>query len=203
MRNTRQSKAGTGQLRLRSARKIKPEAAGRAANKQSSGEILADLKHRLSEIYDLNAAGSVLAWDEATYMPTGGAVARGRQTAMLRRLAHERFVDPAIGRLLDRLEPSTDKLPADDASLLRVVRRDYERAIKVPANYVAQANAHGSASYNAWIRARPANDFAEMIPFLEKTLELSREYASFFAPYDHVADPMIDDADEGLTTAKI
>jgi carboxypeptidase Taq len=203
MRSTRQSKAGTGQPRLRSARKIKPQPAGRAANKQTSDEILADLKHRLSEIYDLNAAGSVLGWDEATYMPTGGAVARARQLAMLRRLAHERFVDPALGRLLDRLEPSTDKLPADDASLLRVVRRDYERAIRVPANYVARANAHGSASYNAWIRARPANDFAAMIPFLEKTLELSREYASFFAPYDHIADPMIDDADEGLTTAKI
>jgi carboxypeptidase Taq len=42
-----------------------------------------------------------------------------------------------------------------------------------------------------------------MIPFLQKTLELSREYASFFAPYDHIADPMIDDADEGLTTATI
>ena len=42
-----------------------------------------------------------------------------------------------------------------------------------------------------------------MIPFLEKTLDLSREYASFSAPYDHIADPMIDDADEGLTTAAI
>jgi carboxypeptidase Taq len=59
----------------------------------------------------------------------------------------------------------------------------YERAVRVPANYVARVNAHGSASYNAWIRARPANDFAAMIPFLEKTLELSREYAAFFAPY--------------------
>ena len=110
---------------------------------------------------------------------------------------------PALGRLLDRLEPSTNTLSADDASLLRVVRRDYERAIRVPANYVARVNAHGSASYNAWIRARPANDFAAMIPFLEKTLELSREYAAFFAPYDHIADPMIDAADEGLTAAKI
>ena len=92
---------------------------------------------------------------------------------------------------------------ADDASLIRIVRRDYERAIRVPAEYVARANAHGSASYNAWIWARPANDFAAMIPFLEKTLDLRREYASFFAPYDHMADPMIDDADEGMTTATI
>jgi carboxypeptidase Taq len=42
-----------------------------------------------------------------------------------------------------------------------------------------------------------------MIPFLERTLDLSREYASFFAPYHHIADPMIDEADEGLTTATV
>jgi carboxypeptidase Taq len=175
----------------------------RGTKPRSSGEILADLKHRLAEIYDLNAAGSVLTWDEATYMPTGGAAARGRQVAILRRLAHERFTDPALGRLLDRLERSPDDLSTGDSSLIRVARRDYEKAIRIPAEYVARANAHASASYNAWCRARPANDFAAMVPFLQKTLDLSREYASFFAPYDHIADPMIDDADEGLTTTAI
>ena len=203
MRSKRQCKTGAIQLRTTATRTIKRHAVNRTVNRQSSGAILAELKHRLSEIYDLTAAGSVLTWDEATYMPKGGTVARGRQSSLLRRLAHERFVDPALGRLIDRLEPGTDKLPADDASLIRIVRRDYERAIRVPAEYVARANAHGSASYNAWIWARPANDFAAMIPFLEKTLDLRREYASFFAPYDHIADPMIDDADEGMTTATI
>ncbi len=166
---------------------------------------LEELKRRLLEIYDLNAAGSVLSWDEATFMPPDGAAARGRQTATLRRLAHERFIDPALGKLVDDLEPHAESLPpdTDDASLIRVVRRDFEKAVKVPADYVARANAHGSASYNAWTRARPANDFAAMIPYLEGTLELTREYAGFFAPYDHVADPLIDDADEGMTTALI
>jgi hypothetical protein len=68
-------------------------------------------------------SGSLLTWDQATYMQYGGAASRGRQSAMLRRFAHERFVDPALGRLVDRLEPCADKLPADDASLTRVVRR--------------------------------------------------------------------------------
>ena len=203
MRSNKQSKTGTIKLRKIATRKIKRRPVDSTVSRQSSDAILSDLKHRLSEIYDLNAVGSVLTWDQATYMPNGGAIARGRQSAMLRRIAHERFIDPALGRLIDRLEPCADKLAADDASLVRVVRRDYERAIKVPAEYVARANAHGSRSYNAWIRARPANDFAAMIPFLENSLDLSCEYASFFAPYDHIADPMIDDADEGLTTATI
>ncbi|HUI96135.1 MAG TPA: carboxypeptidase M32 [Xanthobacteraceae bacterium] len=181
----------------------KRRVAARRRNRPSADAMLADLRRRLAEIYDLDAAGAVLGWDEATYMPTGGALARGRQSALLRRLSHERFVDPALGRLLDRLESRADMLAAADASLIRVVRRDYQKAIKVPADYVARASAHASASYNAWTRARPANDFAAMIPLLATTLELSREYAAFFKPPGHIADPMIDDADEGMTAATV
>jgi carboxypeptidase Taq len=201
MRGRLQSK--TFATRRRKPGATKHRAHGRRANQQSTDALLADLKHRLSEIYDLNAAGSLLSWDESTYMPVGGAAARGRQSALLQRLAHERLVDPVLGKQIERLEARADELAAADVSLIRVVRRDYEKAVKVPAEYVARASAHGSASYNAWIRARPDNDFAAMIPFLEKTLDLSREYASFFAPYDRIADPMIDDADEGMTTATV
>ena len=107
--------------------------------------------------------------------------------------------------MLDGLTRYGESLPQDhdDACLIRVARRKYEKAIKVPADYVARANAHGAASYDAWTRARPANDFAAMVPYLEKTLELSREYSGFFAPYGHIADPHIDRADEGMTTASV
>src|SRR5262245_59105844 len=128
-------------------------ASARAARQPSADAVLADLKQRLAEIYDLTAAGSVLGWDEATYMPKGGAPARGRQSALLRRLAHERLVDPALGRVLDRLQLQAGRLAPADARLIRVARRDYDKAVKVPAKFVARASAHGSASYNAWIRA--------------------------------------------------
>lgn len=174
-------------------------------NRQSAEVKLAELKCRLLEIDDLVAAGAVLGWDHATYMPKGGASARARQGATLSRLAHEKLTDPAVGKLLDGLTSYTSGLPhdSDDASLLRIARRDFEKAIKLPTDYVARASALGSASYDAWTRARPANDFASMVPFLEKAVELSREYADFFAPYQHVADPLIDAAEEGMTTASI
>ena len=65
--------------------------------RRSAEQMLVELKQRLREISDLNAAGSVLNWDQATYMPLAGAGARGRQLAMLCRLAHERAVAPALG----------------------------------------------------------------------------------------------------------
>jgi carboxypeptidase Taq len=167
--------------------------------------MLAELKARLREIADLRAANAVLSWDQATFMPEGGAAARGRQMALISRLAHERFIAPDLGRLIEALAAYGESLPhdSDDACLIRVARRDFEKAIKLPPDYVERGNAHWSASYQEWTRARPANDFRSMVPYLQKTLDLSREYAEFFAPYAHVADPHIDDADEGMTAAAV
>jgi len=200
------TKAGPNTSRARqSATKAKAVAGRKGANRQTAESRLAELKRRLLEISDLNCAGAVLGWDQATYMPKGGAAARARQGATLSRLAHEKFTDPALGRLLDGLAAFAERLPedSDDASLVRVVRHDFEKAIKVPAQFVARWSEHGSASYDAWTRARPANDFAVMRSFLEKSLEFSRAYAGYLGPYDHIADPLIDDPDEGMTVAAV
>jgi len=87
---------------------------------------LAALKSRLQEIDDLHGAAGLLHWDQSTYMPPGGAVSRGRQLALLSRLAHDRQSDPAIGHLLDSLSPWAEAQGADSdaAALIRVTRRD-------------------------------------------------------------------------------
>jgi carboxypeptidase Taq len=182
------------------------DASRQGRNGSPSAEArLAELRRRLREISDLAGAGAILSWDQATYMPTGGAQARGRQSALLSRLLHERRTDRELGRLIDQLAPHAESLPpdSDDAALIRVARRDFEKAIRTPTEFVERASAHSSASYDAWTRARPGNDFATMRPYLERTLDLSREYAEFFAPYRHVIDPLIDDMDEDMTCASV
>jgi carboxypeptidase Taq len=160
---------------------------------------------RLREIADLGGAAGVLGWDQATYMPDDGAPARARHIALLSRLAHERARDPALGRLLDRLQAYGDGLPfaCDDACLLRRARRDFTRAAKVPADFVARWSDFGARSYDAWTRARPANDFAGMRPLLQEALDLTRAYAGLLQPFARIADPLIDDADPGMATASV
>ena len=179
--------------------------AGAGRSRPTAEAALRDLKARLLEINDIAAAGGLLGWDQATYMPAHGAMARARQGATLSRLAHERAIDPALGRLLDRLQAHAERLPADsdDACLIRRARRDFEKAIKVPAEFVARWSAFGARSYDAWTRARPANDFASMCPLLQQAIDFSRQYAALFAPFERIADPLIDDADEGMTTASV
>ena len=166
---------------------------------------LVELKSRLQEVYDLNSAAAVLGWDQATYMPPGGAPARGRQLSVLATLSQEKFTDPAIGKLLDDLQKYGEGQPydSDDAALLRKTRRDYEKQIKVPPAWVAQFSAHTAESYQAWTLARPANNFKAVAGLLKKTLDLSRRYADFFPGYEHIADPLIDGPDPGMKASDI
>ncbi|MFZ5916886.1 MAG: carboxypeptidase M32 [Chloroflexota bacterium] len=163
------------------------------------------LKERLAEVHDLQTASGVLFWDQSTYMPPGGAPARGRQLATLSKMAHEKFIDPDIGRLLDALEPYAEGLPpdSDDACLIRVTRRDYEKAVRVPPEFTGQLNSHQVEAYQVWAEARPANDFAAIRPYLEKTIHLSRQWANFFPGYEHIADPLIDVQDYGMTASTV
>jgi carboxypeptidase Taq len=166
---------------------------------------LVELKNRLAEINDLNMAASLLGWDQSTYMPPGGGEARGRQLATLAKISQEKFIDPAIGKLLDDLHPYEESLPydSDEASLIRVTRRDYERATKVPPEFMAEFNVHAAESYQVWAEARPANDFRRVQPLLEKTLDLSRKFADYFPGYEHIADPLIDFSDYGMKAASV
>ena len=164
-----------------------------------------ELKTRLTEINDIDSAAFLLYWDQATYMPPGGAAARGRQLATLRQISHTKFTDPAIGQMLEDLRSYEASLPydSDEASLIRITRRNYDRAIRVPAQFMAKMSRHRAESYGVWAKARPANDFAAVQPYLEKTLELSREYANFFPGYEHIADPLIEIADYGMKASTL
>ena len=166
---------------------------------------LAELKTRLAEISALGGAQAVLGWDQSTHMPPGGAPARGFQLSVLAQLAQEKAIDPALGKLLDNLQEYAESLPfdSDDASLVRVARRDYERAIRVPPEFVARLSVLQAESYQAWTEARPANDFAKVRPYLEKMVELCRELADFFPGYEHIADPLIENADFGMNASSV
>jgi carboxypeptidase Taq len=168
---------------------------------QKRDELVAYLR----KANDIAAASYVLMWDQSTYMPPAGAGARARQVAALQGLAHEHATDPAIGRLLDELQPYADSLPpdADDAALVQVARRNYDRLTKVPADFAAAFAGHSTETFSLWAEARPANDFRRVQAALEKTLDMSRKYANFFPGYQHIADPLIDTQDYGMSAAQI
>jgi carboxypeptidase Taq len=164
-----------------------------------------ELKKRLREIYDLDSVLALLNWDQNTYMPEAAGDARGSQMATLARIRHDRMTDPGLGRLLEELTPYEQELPydADDAALIRLAKRHFATETKVSADFVSRFYQHTSQTFAAWVEARKADDFSKVEPFLEKTLEFSREYAAFFPGYQHPADPLIDRSDYGMKAEEI
>jgi carboxypeptidase Taq len=168
-------------------------------------EKMQQLKTLLAEVADLNATQALLDWDQQTYMPRGGGEARGYQLATVGKIAHQKFTSDEIGELLADLEAELDGADpdSDDVRLLRVTRRDYERATRVPADFVAEFAVATSRAFEVWEDARGKSDFALFRPHLERLVELSQRYVTFFPPADHPYDVLLDQFEPGMKTAEV
>jgi carboxypeptidase Taq len=166
---------------------------------------LDQLKTLLAEITDLTYAAALLGWDQQTYMPPGGAQARGNQLALLERLAHERTTSPELGKLLEELKPYVAGLDpdSDDARLVKVAARHYEKAVRVPARHVVEFAQATTLGQQAWVEARQKSDFSIFQPHLEKIVALRQEYASFFPDFEHPYDALLDDFEPNMKTADV
>src|SRR3954451_16327887 len=164
---------------------------------------LDSLRERLAELSDLHALARLAAWDQRTMMPPLGAPAPANQVATLQRLLHDRETDDEIGAWLEELDGDGAALDEIDRDLVRVARRDWERARRIPKDPTGNLALAASERQAAWLTARAANDFAAFAPALRRNVELARDYAACFADAAHPYDAHLADYDFGLTAARV
>jgi carboxypeptidase Taq len=163
------------------------------------------LRTTLAEIADLQHAEMLLDWDSRVSMPHAGAAARADASATVGRLAHERFISDEVGTLLEELAPVEEELDADsdDASLIRVTRRDWERSRRVPPELAGEMRHASGIAVAAWDEAKAASDFSIFAPHLERQLELKHRYIECFPATENPYDVLLEDYEEGMTTAEV
>jgi carboxypeptidase Taq len=168
------------------------------------GRALDELRRRFAEVGDLGRARALLAWDERTMMPPGGAGVRAEQLATLVRVRHERLSSDEIGKAIDAAaaECEGEDYDSDAASMVRVARRDWSKARRVPAELRAEIARVASLAEQAWIEARRDADFLAFLPHLERNVELRRRYAECFEA-EHPYDPLLDDFEPEMTSAEM
>jgi carboxypeptidase Taq len=166
---------------------------------------LAELKQRLGEIMDLVRTQYLQQWDLEVWMPPRGADARAAQISTLQTILHARRTDDRIGELVDELEPYASSLPHDhdDACLVRVARRDWEKLRRIPTELAAEIAGAQAESYQAWVGAREESRFGDFQPHLERMLELSRRVIACFEQYDEPYDVLLDFYEEGMRTEEV
>lgn len=166
---------------------------------------LDQLKEILGEVADLGHATGLLGWDQQTYMPEGASEARGQQLATLGKLAHQKATAPLVGELLEALkgEYGGADPDSDEAALVRVAARDYDKAVRVPSEFVAEQAVVTTKAFEAWRESRSKSDFEIFRPHLEKVVDLVKRYITFFPPADHPYDVLLDDYEPGMKTADV
>ena len=180
-----------------------PAAPGSVAFRSMRPEVEA-LLEPLAEISDLGRAGALLAWDERTQMPPrGGADARRADSPPWPSLHHRRLSSDELGRScsMPRPTPSDEgERESFEASLVRVTRREWDKARRVPTELRAEIARATSIAEHAWEAAREASDFAAFLPDLEHVVELKRRYVECFE-FEHPYDALLDDFEPGMKTA--
>jgi carboxypeptidase Taq len=163
------------------------------------------LRTKLGEVHDLAKVGGLLSWDQQTTMPVRGGDVRAYHLGTVGKIAHERFTSDEIGTLLEELRPYEESLDRDsfEASLIRVARRDFEKAVRVPPELSAEITRTGSRAFAVWVEAREKSDYATFRPWLVQLVELKHQYVNCFPPADELYDTLLDDYEQGMKTAQV
>lgn len=144
-----------------------------------------------------------LGWDQETVMPRGAGPQRGEEMAAMEGVLHARRVDPRIGTWLSEIDQTA--LTEVGQANLRHIKRDYDRAARVPADLAARIARVTSAAQGTWAEARAADDFAAFAPTLEEVIALKREEGAALAEGRGIGiyDAMLEDYEPGTTAADL
>ncbi|WP_255170664.1 carboxypeptidase M32 [Natrononativus amylolyticus] len=146
----------------------------------AEGDAYEQLLERVERISNVGNAAGILRWDQEVVMPEDGTPARAKQLSTLSSLSHELLTAEETGELLEELEG--DELSAEQAAVVREVRRQYDRATSVPGELVEEISETTANAHPVWMEAREEDDFSTFAPTLETLVELKREYAEHIDP---------------------
>lgn len=156
-----------------------------------------------TKLKDLGSVIALLAWDQETFLPPKGALARARQLETLSGIYHDHATAKSLGTLIRKLDEAVilapEKFSLYDIALIREMARDYKLATKLPKNLVSQISKASSMGLEAWKHARRQNDFSLFAPSLEHMVALKREVAGYLGYQASPYDALLHEYEDGLT----
>ena len=171
------------------------------------------LRGRMAELADLAAIEMLANWDQLVMMPAEGAGARAQQLGTIALLTHERATSAEIGEWLQEIDAALDipgghaagaVLDELDRDVVRLARRDWERARRVPDALAAELAQASAAGHESWRAARESDDFSAFAPALARNVELARAYAECVAEDGQgLYEALLGDFDFGLRTEEL
>jgi carboxypeptidase Taq len=113
-------------------------------------------------------------------------------------MAHDMLVADETARLLEDAAKSVQE-GSVEAALVRVAKRNYDLATKIPSKLVAEKLRLAAIAHEEWVHARKNNDFKSFAPTLEKMFDICRQEAEHLGYKGHIYDALLDQYEEGAT----
>ncbi|MGC6510209.1 MAG: carboxypeptidase M32 [Myxococcota bacterium] len=154
----------------------------------------------LNLLHNLQGAAGVLAWDQRTYMPPQGAGMRAAQSATLSGLYHKTLIDKNYGEVLHKLNDD-NTINSSQERAVAVALRNYNKATKLPTEFVERFSGAKSAAHQAWVQAKTEDNFAAFAPHLRTLVDLSKTQAELLGGSDSLYDTLLDEYDQGMTVS--
>ena len=151
------------------------------------------------EVSHFGGIASLLGWDQMTYMPQKGIRGRAEQLSLIARLTHERMISDNLYNHIKKLDENSRRITTKDTIVLNRLKKDVEKARKVPSEFVEKMSKTTSIAYAVWEKARKKNTYSLFAPHLEKILELEKQYCDYIKQPGHPYNSLLDDYEEGMT----
>ena len=163
------------------------------------------LLERVHELDDLNKANALLSWDREVNMPRAGTPERIAQMTTLSKLTHRMSTSDEMGELIENAAAAVAgaDYDSDEAALIRLLRRNYADARKLPPDYVARSAEISGRAREAWVQARAEDDFDHFRPWLEQIVGLCQELAGYYGYEEERYDALLDKYETNMKTAEV
>ncbi|MGJ8642283.1 MAG: carboxypeptidase M32 [Luteolibacter sp.] len=158
---------------------------------------------RVREISLVSSAGSILSWDQETYLPSGSADYRSQQLSYLAAHAHKLATSEDFLKSLAEAEATDDGSDKTLSANLRELRRESDRSVKIPTDLVARESTAQSAGHHAWIAARKDSDFSVFAPHLETLVDFALQKADLWGYSNEPYDALLEGYERATSTADI
>ena len=161
-------------------------------------QALSALEQTQKEEAAYNHAMGVLYLDAATAAPAGSYVGRGGTMEILSRKMYDISTSPERGALLDYLEAHREALNPVQGRQVEVIRKDYDRSHKIPAEEYVGYRVLLNDAEAVWAKAKTENDFSTFAPYLEKIVNYNRKFAGYYNPELTPYDVLLNEYEEGM-----
>ena len=156
---------------------------------------LEKLCESMREIYTLAEICSVLHWDQETMMPKNGATTRAAQLSEIVGVLHAKRTNPQLQEWISALDGK--ELSLAGHAMLREIKRDVDKAHKVPGTLLQNIAKEASLGHQVWAKARNEGDFSLFAPALETMVNFKKEYAACLGFEQSPYEALLDDFEPG------